>query len=216
MGYIQTYNLPFQNMSIVLVALTLTDLKPLQNKGYSNESKYTVGRRRNRKRANLGLLRQGWQRVIEMRTKATACAIHSSLRAQHQTKVRLTHHDDGTGSFHWLKIIAATIAPVSMFKHHFSRERGQQNLFFIFTMYKVPQNFHLRWLPLVSHSRGPHHLQWHKPSFWVRRLEERYMKIRTPCAQSSGSRHLQHTLLGRTSIRKLPNSYKKKDTTKLV
>ncbi len=88
---------------------------------YSN---YTVGRSRNRKRANLGLLRQGWQRVIEMRTKATACAIHNSLRVQHQTKVRQAHHDDGAGSFHRLKIITTTIAPVSMFNHHFSRKRG--------------------------------------------------------------------------------------------
>jgi hypothetical protein len=58
-----------------------------------------------------------------MRTKATACAIHNSLRAQHQPKVRLTHHDDKAGSFYWLKIIATTIAPVSMVNHHLSREK---------------------------------------------------------------------------------------------
>ena len=92
-------------------------------KGFSNKAKYTVGRRRNRQRTNLGLLRQGWQRVIEMRTKATACAIHNSLRAQHQPKVRLTHHDDKAGSFYWLKIIATAIAPVSMVNHHLSMEK---------------------------------------------------------------------------------------------
>ena len=58
-----------------------------------------------------------------MRTKATACAIHNSLRAQHQPKVRLTHHYDEAGSFHWLKIVATTIAPVSTVNHHFSREK---------------------------------------------------------------------------------------------
>ena len=158
-----------------------------------------------------------------MRTKATACAIHNSLRAQHQPKVRLTHHYDEAGSFHWLKIVATTIAPVSTngqpsFQQGKEASNGAfvQLEYMVFTMYKVSQNLHLPSFHPVSHSRGPHHLQWHKPSFWVRRLEERYMKIRTPCAQSSGSRHLQHTLLGRTSIRKLPNSYKKKDTTKLV
>ena len=152
-----------------------------------------------------------------MRTKATACAIRNSLRAQHQTKVRLTHHDNRAESFHWLKIIATTIAPVSMFNQpSFQQGKEASNDAFVqlehmvFTMCKVSQNLHLLWLHPVSHSRGPHHLQWHKPSFWVRLREERYMEISTPYAQSSGLRHLQHTLLGWTSIHKLPNSYNKK------
>ncbi len=86
-----------------------------------------------------------------------------------------------------------------------------ENLFF--TMYKVSPNLPIQQMYPVSHSRGPHHPQWHKSSFWVRLPEERYMEISTPYAQSSGSRHLQHTLLGWTSIRKLPNSYKKKRET---
>ncbi len=80
----------------------------------------------------------------------------------------------------------------------------------VFTMYTVSQNLHLPFFDPVSHSRGPHHLQWHKPWFRVRLPEERYMEIRTTYALGSGSRHLQHTLLGWTSIRKLPNSYNKK------
>jgi hypothetical protein len=153
-----------------------------------------------------------------MRTKATACAIQNSLRVQHQPKVRLTHHDDEAGSFHWLKIIATTIAPVSMFNHYFSREKrlammhSYNSNMWSFTMCKVSPNLQIHfpcWHP-VSHSRGPHHLQWHKSSFWVRLPEERYMKISTPYAQRSGLRHLKHTLLDSTSIRKLPNSYKKK------
>ncbi len=78
-------------------------------------------------------------------------------------------------------------------------------------MYKFSRNLHLHCFHPVSHSRGPYHLQWHKSSFWVRLPEERYMKMSTPFAQCSGSRHLQHTLLGWTSIRKLPNSCNKKD-----
>ncbi len=81
----------------------------------------------------------------------------------------------------------------------------------LFTMYKVPLNLHLQWVGPVSLSQGPHHLQRHKSSFWVRLPGERYMDISTPFVLSSGSQYLQHTLLGWKSIRKIQSSYKKKD-----